>query len=589
MTYCEKARRYADDVLTEKVAACRFVKAAAQRQESDLEKFKKHPVYVWSPTHADHICSFIERLPHVKGPKANRGEFIQLEDWQCFVLTTVFGWRRKDNEGRRFRRTYIEVPRGNAKSTLSSGVALYMLGVDGEMGGEIYSAATTRDQARITWGDAYDMMKRRPDFAKKNGYTIPRTKITSGPIMHTATNSKFLPLSRESTNLDGLNIHLGLIDELHAHKTRDIYDVLETGAAKRNASMIWSITTAGSDTSGICYEVRGYTIKILEGTVDDDNQFGIIYTIDDADDWTDPAAWRKANPNWGISVMVEMFQANAQKAMAQVSAQNNFKTKHLCCWVNAAEAWMDMRAWERAGDPDLSIDDFINDSLFLGLDLATKVDIASKAKIFTRMQRKWAEGKCDQHKRPGALQCRDCYQEGAELEQHYYLFVTHYLPESAVEDGHNSQYEGWAIEGWLTKTPGDVTDYTIIQEGVVEDLRAFRLRECAYDPWQSAQLAQNLENAGVTTVEVRQTTQNMSQPMKEFEALVLAGRLHHNADPVMRWMISNVVCHRDAKDNIFPKKEQPQNKIDGVVASITALSRALVDEDPYASGGLKSI
>ena len=586
MTHVDKATAYARAVVSGEVPACKWVRLACQRQLNDLERFAGHPVYEWSPQHANHIAGFIERLPHVKGPKANAQEFIHLEGWQCFLLTTVFGWRRKDTGGRRFRRAYIEVPRGNAKSTLSSGVALYALALDGEQGAEVYSAATTRDQARITYGDAFDMLRKRPEFAAKMGFSLPKTKLTSSPILHRDSFSKFVPLSRESSNLDGLNPHVVVIDELHAHKTRDVYDVIETATAKRNSSLLWCITTAGTDTSGICYEVRGFACKVLSGVNQDESQFGIIYSVDEDDDWTDPAVWRKANPNWGISVQAEVFEQLAAKAMAQVSAQNNFKTKHLCQWTNAAVQWMDMRAWERAAEPDLDAEDFRDDPLYVGMDLATKTDIASKARVFIRWRPIWRPG-CESHEAAGEFECPTCYPEDAEQEAHYYLFCQHFLPESAIQDGRNSQYQGWQIEGWLTQTPGDVLDFSAVRDSVVEDLEAYNLRQCAYDPWQSAQLAQELEARGVRMVEIRATVQNFSAPMKEFEALVLSRRLHHNADPVMRWMVSNVVCFRDAKENIYPRKEQINNKIDGVVASIMALSRALTEPVPSASVGIR--
>ncbi len=576
--------QYCEDVVAGRVDVCQYVVAACERQLSDLERYASHDIYWWDEAAAGRACRFIEQLPHVKGPKAAGRELIRLEGWQNFNITTVFGWRRKDTGGRRFRRVYIEVPRGNAKSTLSSGVGLYCLSSDGEEGAEVYSAATTRDQAKIVWGDAFAMMRKVPAFARAIGVKIPRS-LLGGSIQHPRTNSKFEPLSRESGTMDGKNIHLALIDELHAHKDRGIYDVIETATTKRFSSLLWIITTAGSDTAGICYEVRGYVLKVLAGVVDDPSQFGAIWTLDDGDDWTDPKNWVKANPNWGVSVMPDSYTQLATKAMQLLSAQNNFKTKHLNLWVNADVQWMEMRAWDRCADATLSLDDFKTDALYEGLDLATKTDIASKARIFVRYRPTYQPG-CAAHDRPGTWMCRACYPRDDVTEPHYYLFLTHYLPEAAVHDGRNSQYEGWAQEGWLTETPGDVTDFGTIEQDMMQDVDTFSLREAAYDPFQATQLAQRLQHLkGVPMAEIRATVENFSQPMKEFEALTLAWRLHHCGDPVMRWMVSNVVCHRDAKDNIYPTKEQLKNKIDGVVAAIMALSRALTDDDPYARGG----
>ena len=586
VTHVEKALAYAREVVEGKIPACKWVIAACARQIGDLERFASHPLYEWSPQHANHICGFIERLPHVKGPKANAGELIRLEGWQAFILCTVFGWRRKDTGGRRFRRVYIEVPRGNAKSTLSSGVALYALALDGEQGAEIYSVATKKEQARITYGDSFDMLRKRPELALKTGFQLPKTKYAAAPIHHPASFSKFTALSRDANKMDGLNPHLTIIDELHAHQTRDVFDVIESATTKRQSSLTWCITTAGTDTSGICYEVRGFARRVLERSLEDEAQFGIIYTLDDEDDWTSPASWRKANPNWNVSVQPEEFEALAAKALATVSAQNNFKTKCLNIWTNAAVAWMDMRSWEKCSEPGLQIEDFKDDPCYMGLDLATKTDIASKARIFIRWQRAWSRA-CEQHAHPGTWGCSDCYPEGGATEPHFYLFCQHFLPEAAVEDGRNSQYKGWEISGYLTSTPGDVIDFAAVRESVLEDLETLNLRACAYDPFHATQLSQELYAQGVQMVEIGATVKNFSEPMKALEALVLERRLHHDGDPVLRWMVSNVVAFRDAKENIYPRKEQNSNKIDGVVASIMSLSRALTEPAPSASAGVR--
>lgn len=560
--HIEKATQYIEGVLSGKIDACRFVRLACQRQRDDLVRLAKHPIYYWSPDHGARVCRFIERLPHVKGDCAKRAELFKLEPWQCFIITTVFGWRRRDTDGRRFKRTYVEVPRGNGKSALSSGIGLYCLAADGEQGAEVYSAATTREQSKVVWETAKTMMQKRPDFALKLGVS---TSMYS--VFQSKTHSKFVALSREANNQDGLNVHCAVIDELHAHKTRETYDVIETASAKRSSSLIWIITTAGSDTSGICYEVRGYMQKVLEGLVDD-TQFGIIYTIDDGDDWTSPAVWAKANPNWGVSVMSDVYAALAFKAMQTPSAQNNFKTKHLCTWVNAESAAFDMRAWDKCADPALKIEDFARQECFVGVDLASKIDIAAKARLFVRRVDEPAASTATDES------ISDSLKERAKL--HYYLFVESYLPEAAISDGRNSQYAGWELEALLRTTPGDVLDFGLVQDELLQDSKDFRLREVAFDPWQAAQMAQELVAKGLVMVEVRPSVQNFSAPMKELDALMREGRLHHSGSPVMRWMVSNTVCHVDAKDNIYPRKEKGENKIDGVVATLMALSRAMV-------------
>jgi phage terminase large subunit-like protein len=361
------------------------VQLACQRQLNDLPKFKdKSSPYRFNPKltdksgrsfhPADNLCAFIEMLPHVKGPLA--GETIKLEPWQVFILSTVYGWVKPDGK-RRFRRSYIEVPRGNAKSTLSSAVALYMLAADAEGGAEVYSLATTRDQARIVFGDAQTMARRSPGFRSR--FLV---NVGAHNIHVLATGSKFEALSAEGSTLDGLNIHFGCIDELHAHMTRTVYDVVETGTGKRDNSLLWVITTAGSNRAGICFEARNFLTKVLDGQAQDESQFGIIYGLDDGDDWTSRDALIKANPNWGISVREEVLVPLQAKAMQLPSAVNNFKTKHLNEWVNADVAWMDMRAWDACSDPDLTIESFVGKPCWIGLDLASKVDVAALLMAF---------------------------------------------------------------------------------------------------------------------------------------------------------------------------------------------------------------
>jgi phage terminase large subunit-like protein len=348
-----------------------------------------------------------------------------------------------------------------------------------------------------------------------------------------------------------------------------VYDVLETGTGARSQPMIWNITTAGTDRAGICYEQRTYVTSLLNSVLrrhdglgypvkgavtEDDTYFGMIYTIDEEDDWADEKCWAKANPNYGVSVYPDDVKRLADKAIKVSSARANFLTKRLNVWVNAATAWMDMRKWDACGDPALEIDQFVGEKCFVSLDLASKVDVAAKVNLFEKM---------------------------VDSQRHFYAFGTWYVPADAANDEVNSQYAGWAEEGWLTTTPGNVTDYDQIERDIRDDLKRFAVQEVPYDPWQATQLASHLLEEGAPMVELRQTVQNMSEAMKWWEALVLSGRFHHNGDPVLSWMVANVVAHRDAKDNIYPRKEREEAKIDGPVAIIMALARAIAKADKY--------
>ena len=553
------ARQYAEQVVAGEILSCRWVQLACQRQLNDLARFKgKGSPYRFNPKlvdrdgrsfcPADNLCAFIERLPHVKGPLA--GESITLEPWQIFILSTVFGWVKSDGK-RRYRRSYIEVPRGNAKSTLSSAVALYMLAADGEGGAEVYSLATTRDQARIVFGDAQTMARRSAGFRSRFAVNV------GAHNMHVlASGSKFEALSAEGSTLDGLNIHFGCVDELHAHKTRTVYDVVETGTGKRDNSLLWVITTAGSNRAGICYEARTFVTKLLNGVFEDDTQFGIVYGLDDGDDWTTENALVKANPNWGISVRPEILGPLQAKAMQLPSAVNNFKTKHLNEWVNADTAWMDMRAWDACGDSSLDIEAFTGQPCWVGLDLASKTDIAALMLMF-------------QH---------------PEISDAYVVFGKYYLPEDTVQAAGNSQYPGWMRTGRLTVTPGNVIDFGWIEADLLDLVLRFAVQAVAFDPFQATQLSTRMLAEGLPMIEVRPTVLNFSEPMKTLEALVLQRKLVHDGDPVLTWMASNVVAHLDAKDNIYPRKERAENKIDGIVALIMALSRAIKPGDSVVLG-----
>ena len=421
-----------------------------------------------------------------------------------------------------------------------------MLAADGEGGAEVYSLATTRDQARIVFGDAQTMARRSAGFRSRFAVNV------GAHNMHVlASGSKFEALSAEGSTLDGLNIHFGCVDELHAHKTRTVYDVVETGTGKRDNSLLWVITTAGSNRAGICYEVRTFVTKLLDGVVQDDSQFGIVYGLDDGDAWDTEAALIKANPNWGISVRPEVLGPLQAKAMQLPSAINNFKTKHLNEWVNADTAWMDMRAWDACANSGLDLDAFEGQPCWIGLDLASKTDIAALMLIF-------------QH---------------PEISDAYVAFGKYYLPEDTVNGAGNSQYPGWMRTGRLTVTPGNVIDFSWIEADLLDMASRFGIQAVAFDPFQATQLSTRMLSEGLPMIEVRPTVLNFSEPMKTVEALVLQKKLIHDGDPVLAWMASNVVAHLDAKDNIYPRKERPENKIDGIVALIMAISRAIKPGD----------
>jgi phage terminase large subunit-like protein len=550
VTYAARATQYARDVISGAVLACKFVKAACQRHLDDLED---QSVYRYDEAAANRVCFFAELMPHTKGIWARRKEKIKLEEWQVFLLCCIFGWLRVEDGLRRFRSVYLEVARKNAKSTLLSVIALYLLACDGEAGAEIYSAATTRDQARIVFQAAKRMAQMEPEFRERYGIQVWKDSVAID-----GTDSFLKALSAEANTLDGLNPHGGIIDELHAHRTRDVWDVMETATGARSQPLLAAITTAGSNRAGICYEVRGYLVRVLNTTlhkhaglgykvegdaVIDDTVFGLIYTLDDGDDFTDERVWPKANPNLGISVYPDDLRRAVRKASKVASAQPNVLTKRFNIWVGADAAWMDMLAWARSGKP-LELEDYEGWECTFGVDLASKTDFASLAMLFQR------DGK-------------------------YKLFTRHWIPEDAISESDNSQYSGWEENQHIIGTDGNVLDHERVQQEIEELVEKYKPKAFGYDPGFDLVIPQNLANKGIPMVEFRPTAANFSEPMKTAEALVISDRLQHDNNPAMNWMISNVIAHANNGEQLTPRKERADAKIDGGVAMFLALAASM--------------
>ena len=494
--YAAITARYAGDVVSGKISACQWTIKACRRQVDDLEKAKsKEYPYKFDKEKATRICRFIELLPHIKGKWAKKGARIELQPWQVFILTTVFGWVRRDTGLRRFKTVYNELPRKSGKSSLSSGVGIYCLCADGEAGSDVYSAATTRDQAKIVWQDAWNMVERSPGLKKAFGVST-----TAHAISQISTASRFQALSAEGNSLDGLNIHCAIVDELHAHRTRKVFDVLETATGARTQPLLWLITTAGSDRSGICYEQRTYLTKILDGVVQDDTYFGVIYTIDEGDDWTDPKVHAKANPNYGVSVFPEDIERLCAKAQKMPSAQSNFLTKRLSVWVNADAALFSMPAWEACADRSLSIEQFLDEPCWVGIDLAPRHDFSEMLALFRR-------------------------------GDHYYAFARHYLSEQEVEESENSQFPGWEREGRIRANPGNVTDYACIEDDLKELSHRHEIKEVCFDPFSAHQFATRMQEQGFPMVEIRARVENFSEATKKLEALMAERKIHHDGTP----------------------------------------------------------
>lgn len=544
-----KANKYARDIVAGKIPACKWVRLACARHLNDLEASKKKSFpYKFDESEAERVCEFLEMLPHTKGKWAREKELIKLEPWQCFIFAVLFGWKLKKNGRRRFRKAYVKVPRKNGKSIIAAGAGLYMFAADGEFGAEVYAGATTEAQAWEVFRPAKQMIDRTPELSELIG-----AESWAKSLLIPADGSRFEPVIGKPG--DGASPSLAIVDEYHEHDSSDLVDTMETGMGARDQPMTLIITTAGYNIAGPCYEQEKEAEKVLQALdgFEDDQLFAVMYGIDEDDDPFDPKTLYKANPNIGVSVDIDFLLSQQKQAKQSPSKQVRFLTKHLNKWCSAKTAWLNLDAWEKCADRRLRPEQFKGCDCWVTLDLASTSDVCVVMLVF----RKRIDGK-----------------------DHYYLFGKYFLPENEVENNpkNANAYRRWVIEGFLEQHEGAEIDYDLVREYVEELLSEYQPREVAFDPWKASHMAQQLLKDGAEAVEFRQTVQNMSVPMKELESAVKAGRLHHDGNPVLSWMATNVVAKLDKKDNIYPNKEKPENKIDGIVAGIMGIARAMADE-----------
>lgn len=532
---------YMHGVLDGSIPAGRLIRLAVERHLRDLEEGPKRGLY-FDRQAAQHVIDFFGFLKHSKGEWA--GQPFELSPWQQFILWCLFGWKRDDGR-RRFRTAYIEVPRKNGKTTLIAGIGLYLMVADGEPGAEIYSAATKREQAKLSWGEAVRMVKASPALSRM----IKHWKASDNLSIE-ATASKFMPLGADADTMDGLNVHGALIDELHAHKTRAVVDVLETATGARRQPLQLEITTAGYDRDSVCWEHHEYSRQVLEGMVQDDSWFAYVATIDEADRWDDPAVWAKANPNYGVSVKPDDLQRKADKAKRMPAAQNAFMRLHLDIWTQQSDRWIDLDLWdENAGQVDE--DELKGRRCFGGLDLSNVSDLTAWAMVFPRDDD------------PEALD----------------ILARFWCPEAKLTDDQNpyaDQYQVWQRQGLLVATPGNAVDYQYIKAQVLEDARQFNLVDMNVDRlFQGYQLSMELTDEGLSVFGMGQGFLSMAIPMKEFERRLLGKKLRHGGNPILRWMAGNVAVRQDPAGNLKVDKAESQGKVDGIVALVMALDRAM--------------
>lgn len=545
MTPTESAKGYARAVVAGKIPAGSYIKLACQRFLDDLKRTGTDWPYKYDAAKADRAIRFMEKMPHTKGKWAAKRQQLVFQPWQHFIECNLFGWVHKRSGLRRFRKAYEEIPRKNGKSLRLAARGLYLFCADGEAGAEIYSGATSEKQAYEVFRPAWQMVQKLAALRARFGIEQAGNPKNPGPMYVMEDMSKFEPMIGKPG--DGSSPHAALVDEYHEHDTDHMVDAMETGMGAREQPMLCIITTAGTNLSGPCYETRSDVIRILQGEVKDETVFGAIFGIDEGDRWDDLASLRKANPNYGVSVFEDFLLSQLEQAKRSASKQSAFRTKHLNDWVGAKLAWMNMLAWQRQ-KRSFEIEDFAGCPCWIGVDLASKLDVAAVVMLFER--------------------------DGS-----YYAIPRFYVPESAVEE--NERYQLLVLAGHLVATPGNMTDYAYIEEQLKElAAQGIDVRDIAFDPAQAAYLMTRLEQEGLPVVEMAQSVRNLSEPMKEVEALILSRRLWHDGNDGMTWMMGNVVARVDAKEHIYPRKEKQESKIDGAVALIMAMGRAMQVQEP---------
>lgn len=549
----EEANKYAKNVLAGKIPACRFVVAACKRHLDNLadSKDKDYP-YTFDAAEAQRKISFIELLPHTKGEWGFKRQLVTLEPWQKFAIACIFGWKRKKDGMRRFREAYLEVNRKNGKSVLAGGVGLAMFAADNEFGAEVYSGATTEKQAWEVFRPARLMVKRTPMLMEAAGIEVNASNMNKP-----GDGSRFEPIIGNPG--DGASPSCAIVDEYHEHDSDALYTTMLTGMGARKQPLMFTITTAGYNIEGPCYDKRREVVEMLDGTVPNDELFGIIYTLDEGDDWKDPAVLAKANPNIGVSVYQEYLESQQRRAIQQARFTNIFKTKHLGLWVTAKTGYFNVAQWEALKDTSLTLEQFEGQPCVLAFDLARKLDMNSMARLFWR---------------------------DIDGKRHYYSVAPRFwVPEDTVNNTDNrrmaERYQKWVNAGLLLQTDGAEIDYREILEEAKLANQINPVQCSPIDPHGATNLSHQLDDEGLTPITITQNYTNMSDPMKELEAAIASGRFHHDGNPIMTWCIGNVIGKTlpGNDDVVRPIKQGNDNKIDGAVALIMGVGQLLVASD----------
>lgn len=496
----------------------------------------------YSKAHADYAVNFIECLCHTKGTWA--GKPFKLLSWQEQIIRDLFGVI-KPNGYRQFNTAYIEIPKKMGKSELAAAVALLLCCGDGEERAEVYGCAADRQQASIVFEVAADMVRMCPALNK-------RVKILTATkrIVYTPTNSFYQVLSAEAYSKHGFNIHGVVFDELHTQPNRKLFDVMTKGSGDaRMQPLYFLITTAGTDTKSICYETHQKALDILEGRKIDHTFYPVIYGAEEGDDWTDPKVWKKANPSLGITVGMDKVKAACESAKQNPAEENSFRQLRLNQWVKQAIRWMPMEKWDKCAFT-VNPEDLEGRVCYGGLDLSSTTDITAFVLVFP------PEDETDK----------------------YRILPYFWIPEEQMDlrvRRDHVPYDVWERQGFLQTTEGNVVHYGYIEKFIENLGEKYNIIEIAFDRWGAVQMVQNLEGMGFTVVPFGQGFKDMSPPTKELMKLVLEERIAHGGHPILRWMMDNIFIRTDPAGNIKADKEKSTEKIDGAMATIMGLDRAI--------------
>ena len=489
---------------------------------------------------ANRVIEFAERLTQFQGRWANSK--LKLMPWQKEFIRELFG--RKVGGKRVYRTAYVEIPRKNGKSTLAAALALYLLLFDGEAGGQIYIAAYTREQASLIFDIAAGLAS-ASGLSPKLVEIIPYRKR----IVDFSTSSYLTAIPSDAAAAMGFNASGIIFDEFHTQKDRTLFDALTTSTGSREQPLTILITTAGYDRQSICYEQREYAEAVLEGRIDDSSFLPVIFAKDDNGDWTDPEQWAKANPSLGTTVTIDFLEREYKKALETPSYQNTFRRLYLDEWTSQETRWLDMEKWD-AIDTPLDFAELEGAKCYAGLDLATSIDIAAFVMVFP-------------------------------IGDTFQVLPFFWIPEENMRDRELKDrvpYERWVRQGYMTATPGNVINYDMIREDIKRLATKYDIREVAFDRWGATQITQELEAEGFCMVRFGQGFSSMSQPTKELQRLTLDRKLIHGNNPVMRWMADNLIVSQDPTGRIKPNRAKSREKIDGIVALVMALDRAMRHE-----------